>query len=101
LIELLIMAALSTAAPSDDNTKALSVSSSSMAPEAHAGPSSAARASDLVLSIDNGKFMTLQTSNLVVEADQSFAAKPTTVCGIPFGSKGKQDGASPTGPPAS
>ncbi|KAH6696789.1 diacylglycerol kinase catalytic domain-containing protein [Plectosphaerella plurivora] len=83
------MAALSTTSPNgipNDNTKAHSVSSSSMAaPDAHAGPSSAARASDLTLSIDSGKFMTLQTSNLVVEGDQPVAAKHNTICGIPFG----------------
>lgn len=97
LVELFIMATLSTPAAAggsvavDDTTKALSFSSSSMAaPDAQAGPSFSAKTSDLILPIGSGKFITLQTDSLIVEASQPPPApKHSSICGIPFGSKGK------------
>lgn len=73
----------------DDKVAALSVSSSSLV-GASDGPkaSSAGILGHLVISINDGKFMTLQQENLVVQIEGP-SDNPATFCGIPLGYQGK------------
>ncbi|KAH7021958.1 diacylglycerol kinase catalytic domain-containing protein [Ilyonectria destructans] len=74
-------------APANVKAKALSASSSSVAP-ARGEASSASQATDLTIAINHGKFMTLHANHVVLEVEPEARRGANALCGISFSSTG-------------